>query len=872
MKHVLWAIAAACLLLAGPAGAQSPGTVNLVGPSQGGQQITPQAVNNAVNNALRAKQDYPGSGGGGTPANPTATAGSAAVNGSASTYMRSDAAPAVQTATTGQLGLVKPDGTTVTISSGTISAVGGIATTITPGTTTVTGTSAPCVIYNPSGTVISCQILPVVGGGTGTSTPSLINGTNISITGTWPNQTINATGGGTPGNPTATAGPTAINGSSSAFMRADAAPAVQLGSNVIPGLVRGDGATFSVVGGVGTSIGGAATSITAGVTTVGGTTAPCILDNPSSTVLGCDLVGDNVITALGVAVGSPGAFVVLGGAGGTPSSLTGTNITGTAAGLTAGITNALKSATTTVSVSAATAPSVGQALVATDSTHATWQAVTAAASSITPGTTTIIGATAPCVIANPATTLMGCLTETGTGSVVMSTSPTLVTPALGTPTALFLTNATGLPIAGITGLGTGVGTALGIAVGSAGGPVTNGGALGTPSSGVGTNLTGTAAGLTAGTATVANGLKSATTTVSVSGATAPTSGQVLTATAGTTATWQTPGTGSGTLTSVTATTADILVNGGTTCTTGACTVATTVPLIASSTSPYIYNGTGTSGTGAQVDNTYLIELTGSSPAMTLPQAGTTGFAAGVGSSVLMTGTGTATLTPTTSTLGGLVTLSLAPHQFASFASDGTNYEVALGLPPSGTQNLVLATPNGSTGQPKLRALVAADIPSIPISTGVSGLGTGVATALAVNVGSAGAPVVLNGAGGTPSSMTGTNITGIPNAAVAAAPVPTPGSGATLVAPRSYYVCTTTCTVTLPTPAAGMEFCVRNDNNVSTVITFAAITSVQFENTNFTSYKTANTSIVSGGAAGDKLCVLGRDATHYLVMSFNGTWS
>lgn len=41
----------------------------------------------------------------------------------------------------------------------------------------------------------------------------------------------------------------------------------------------------------------------------------------------------------------------------------------------------------------------------------------------------------------------------------------------------------------------------------------------------------------------------------------------------------------------------------------------------------------------------------------------------------------------------------------------------------------------------------------------SALGTGVATALAVNVGSAGAPVLFNGAGGTPSSLTGTNITG-----------------------------------------------------------------------------------------------------------------
>lgn len=43
-------------------------------------------------------------------------------------------------------------------------------------------------------------------------------------------------------------------------------------------------------------------------------------------------------------------------------------------------------------------------------------------------------------------------------------------------------------------------------------------------------------------------------------------------------------------------------------------------------------------------------------------------------------------------------------------------------------------------------------------------GTGVATALAVNVGSAGAPVLFNGAGGTPSSLTLTNATGLPMAA------------------------------------------------------------------------------------------------------------
>ena len=50
---------------------------------------------------------------------------------------------------------------------------------------------------------------------------------------------------------------------------------------------------------------------------------------------------------------------------------------------------------------------------------------------------------------------------------------------------------------------------------------------------------------------------------------------------------------------------------------------------------------------------------------------------------------------------------------------------------------------------------------LPIGTGVSGLGTGVATALAVNTGSAGAVVLFNGALGTPSSGTLTSCTGLP---------------------------------------------------------------------------------------------------------------
>jgi hypothetical protein len=51
--------------------------------------------------------------------------------------------------------------------------------------------------------------------------------------------------------------------------------------------------------------------------------------------------------------------------------------------------------------------------------------------------------------------------ETGSGSLVFATSPTLVTPNLGTPSAATLTNATGLPIStGVSGLGSGVATFL----------------------------------------------------------------------------------------------------------------------------------------------------------------------------------------------------------------------------------------------------------------------------------------------------------------------------------------------------------------------------------------------------------------------------
>jgi hypothetical protein len=98
---------------------------------------------------------------------------------------------------------------------------------------------------------------------------------------------------------------------------------------------------------------------------------------------------------------------------GTPSALVGTNITGTAAGLTAG--NVTTNANLTGAIT-----SVGNATSLGSFTSAN---------------------------------LLAALTdETGTGANVFATSPTLVTPILGTPASGTLTSCTGLPLTtGVTG-------------------------------------------------------------------------------------------------------------------------------------------------------------------------------------------------------------------------------------------------------------------------------------------------------------------------------------------------------------------------------------------------------------------------------------
>lgn len=130
--------------------------------------------------------------------------------------------------------------------------------------------------------------------------------------------------------------------------------------------------------------------------------------------------------------------------------------------------------------------------------------------------------------------------------------------------------------------------------------------------------------------------------------------------------------------------------------------------------------------------------------------------AGAGGSLVTSVTGTTnkvTASPTT----GAVVLTLP---------DGVVLVgPVLGTPASGVATNLTGTAAG---------LTAGTASAVAVG-GITGLGTGVATALAINVGTAGAPVVLNGALGTPSSGTGTNITGVNAATLGGATFAAPGA-------------------------------------------------------------------------------------------------
>jgi len=152
-------------------------------------------------------------------------------------------------------------------------------------------------------------ILPVLNGGTGTATPSLVQGTNVTITGTWPNQTIASTAGGT--GTVTSASVVSANGFAGTVATATTTPAITLTTS-ITGVLKGNGTAISAA--------------TAGTDYVAPSGA---LGTPSSgTLSSCTVDGTNKVGYLNIpnsgaktssytlVVGDVGKFIEL-GTGGT---------------------------------------------------------------------------------------------------------------------------------------------------------------------------------------------------------------------------------------------------------------------------------------------------------------------------------------------------------------------------------------------------------------------------------------------------------------------------------------------------------------------------------------------------------------------------
>lgn len=356
------------------------------------------------------------------------------------------------------------------------------------------GTPSSGTATNLTGLPLSTGVtglLPVANGGTGTATPALVAGTNVTISGTWPNQTINASGGGGSGDVTGPASSTdnavarfdsttgkiiqnsgvVINDSGEvtvgvwkgtevglSYGGTGASSASQARGNILPSYTGNAGKVLAVnvgatdaewiaAGGSGTVTSVAVSGGTTGLTTSGGPiTAAGTITLAGTLAVANGGTGVTTSTGSGNVVLSTSPTLVTPVLG-TPASATLSNATGLP--LTTGVTGVLPVANGGTGVTTSTG--TGSTVLSNSPSLVTPALGTPTSATLTNATGLPLstGVTGTLPVANGGT---GVTTSTGTGSTVLSTSPTLVTPILGTPTSATLTNATGLPLStGVTG-------------------------------------------------------------------------------------------------------------------------------------------------------------------------------------------------------------------------------------------------------------------------------------------------------------------------------------------------------------------------------------------------------------------------------------